>query len=55
MVPRVQRSRPVLHLLAHSYHDGRVAAICVAHGVEKLLTRDREFALFPELRTENPF
>jgi uncharacterized protein len=36
-------------------HDARVAAICVAHGVEKLLTRDRDFALFPELRTENPF
>ncbi len=36
-------------------HDARVAAICVAHGVDKLLTRDRDFALFPELRTENPF
>jgi hypothetical protein len=36
-------------------HDARVAAICVAHGVEKLLTRDRDFALFPELQTENPF
>jgi hypothetical protein len=36
-------------------HDARVAAICVAHGVERLLTRDRDFALFPELRTANPF
>jgi predicted nucleic acid-binding protein len=36
-------------------HDARVAAICVAHGVEKLLTRDRDFSLFPELKTENPF
>ncbi len=36
-------------------HDARVAAICVAHGVEKLLTRDRDFSLFPDLRTENPF
>jgi len=36
-------------------HDARVAAICVAHGVEKLLTRDRDFSLFPELRTANPF
>jgi uncharacterized protein len=35
-------------------HDARVAAICVAHGVEKLLSRDRDFALFPELHTENP-
>jgi predicted nucleic acid-binding protein len=36
-------------------HDARVAAICVAHGVEELLTRDRDFSLFPELKTQNPF
>jgi hypothetical protein len=35
-------------------HDARVAAICVAHGVEELLTADRDFALFPELVTRNP-
>lgn len=36
-------------------HDARVAAICVAHGVERLLTRDRDFSLFPELAVANPF
>jgi toxin-antitoxin system PIN domain toxin len=36
-------------------HDARVAALCIAHGVERLLSRDRDFALFPELRIENPF
>jgi hypothetical protein len=36
-------------------HDARVAAICVAHGVGRLATRDRDFSLFPELATENPF
>lgn len=36
-------------------HDARVAAICLAHGVEELVTRDRDFALFPELATRNPF
>ncbi len=36
-------------------HDARVAAICVAHGMEALLTRDRDFSLFPELRTRDPF
>ena len=36
-------------------HDARVAAICLAHGVDELLTRDRDFALFPELRTRDPF
>ena len=35
-------------------HDARIAAICVAHGVEELLTLDRDFSLFPELRTRNP-
>ena len=36
-------------------HDARVAAICLAHGVEALLTRDRDFSLFPELVVRNPF
>ena len=35
-------------------HDARIAAICVAHGVEALLTRDRDFMLFPELKTRDP-
>ena len=35
-------------------HDARIAAICVSHGVETLLTRDRDFSLFPELVTTNP-
>jgi uncharacterized protein len=36
-------------------HDARIAALCVAHGVEALLTRDRDFALFTELETRDPF
>ncbi len=36
-------------------HDARIAAICIAHGVDALLTRDRDFSLFPELCVENPF
>ena len=35
-------------------HDARIAAICVAHGVEALLTRDRDFSLFPQLLTRDP-
>ncbi len=35
-------------------HDARIAAICVAHGVEELLTCDRDFSLFPKLKTRNP-
>jgi uncharacterized protein len=51
LVPLLRRSRvrgPVVH-------DARVAAICLAHGVETLLTRDRDFSLFPDLPRENPF
>lgn len=36
-------------------HDARVAALCVAHGARALISRDRDFALFPELAVENPF
>lgn len=36
-------------------HDARVAALCLAHGVEVLVSRDRDFALFPEVKLENPF
>jgi hypothetical protein len=35
-------------------HDARVAALCIAHGVEALLTRDRDFSLFSGLCTRNP-
>ena len=35
-------------------HDAHIAAICVAHGVDVLFTCDRDFSLFPELRTHNP-
>ena len=36
-------------------HDARIAAICVAHGVETLLTRDRDFTRFPELQIRDPW
>ena len=36
-------------------HDARIAALCLAHGTEALLTRDRDFSLFPELRIRDPF
>ena len=35
-------------------NDARIAALCVAHGVETLLSADRDFALFPELKVRNP-
>jgi toxin-antitoxin system PIN domain toxin len=35
-------------------HDGRVAALCIHHGVRELLTADRDFSRFGELNTRNP-
>jgi toxin-antitoxin system PIN domain toxin len=35
-------------------HDARIAALCLAHGVEELLSRDRDFQLFAQLKTRDP-
>lgn len=35
-------------------HDARVAALCLQHGVDELWSADRDFSLFPDLRTSNP-
>lgn len=35
-------------------HDARVAALCLQHGVNELLTVDRDFTRFAELRARNP-
>ena len=36
-------------------HDAHIAALCIEHGVSELLTGDRDFARFPEVRAVNPF
>jgi toxin-antitoxin system PIN domain toxin len=35
-------------------HDARIAALCLHHGVSELWTADRDFSVFPELKTRNP-
>jgi len=35
-------------------HDARIAALCLRHGVKKLLSADRDFSRFPKMRVENP-
>ena len=35
-------------------HDARIAAICLEHGAEVLLSADRDFSRFPALRVINP-
>ena len=35
-------------------HDARIAALCLHHGITELWTADRDFSLFPQLKTRNP-
>ncbi|MFT3832270.1 MAG: PIN domain-containing protein [Micropruina sp.] len=35
-------------------HDARIAAICLAHGVDALWSADRDFSWFPQLKVVNP-
>lgn len=35
-------------------HDARIAAVCLAHGVEELWSVDRDFSRFPQLKVVNP-
>jgi predicted nucleic acid-binding protein len=35
-------------------HDGRIASLCIHHGVRELLSADRDFTKFGELKTRNP-
>ena len=41
-------------VLGPKVHDGRIAALCVTHGVRELLSCDRDFSRFPDLRVVNP-
>lgn len=34
--------------------DARIAALCIEHGIEEILTADRDFSRFP-LKSTNPF
>lgn len=35
-------------------HDGRIAALCIQHGVRELLSADRDFSRFGDLKVRNP-
>ncbi|MEA1934551.1 MAG: TA system VapC family ribonuclease toxin [Thermodesulfobacteriota bacterium] len=47
MVNSSQVSGPMIH-------DARIAALCIQNGVTELLTADRDFGRFRELKTRNP-
>ena len=42
------------HLQGAKIHDARVAALCLHHRVSELWSCDRDFSLFPRLKTRNP-
>ena len=42
------------YLSGAKIHDARIAALCIDHGVHELWSSDRDFSLFPKLRTRNP-
>ena len=49
--------RPIINLSQVSgpmIHDARIAALCIQNGVSELLTADRDFGRFHELKTRNP-
>lgn len=38
-------------VIGGAIHDARIAAICLSHGVESIVTLDRDFSRFPQLPT----
>lgn len=36
-------------------HDVHIAALCLEHGVEELISGDADFSRFPNLKTRDPF
>lgn len=42
------------YLSGAKIHDARIAALCLVNGVKVLWTSDRDFSLFPTLKTKNP-
>lgn len=44
----------ISHAAGARVHDARIAAICISHGVDELLTADRDFSRFPGLKVRNP-
>ncbi len=41
-------------IVGAKFHDARIAAICLQHGIAELWTADCDFSRFPELKTRNP-
>jgi len=36
-------------------YDAHIVALCLEHGVNEIITGDRDFLRFPSLKVTNPF
>lgn len=52
--PVLQRVLLASQVTGAKVHDARIAALCLSQGVTELLSADRDFSSFPQLRTRNP-
>ena len=52
--PAFRRTLEAGRVAGGQVHDGRIAALCVAHGVRELWTADRDFGRFAGLKVRNP-
>ena len=52
--PMLEKMLRKSRVVGAGVHDARIAALCVSHGVKTLLSADRDFSRFPQLRTRNP-
>ncbi len=52
--PLLERLAKSAQLSGPMIHDARIAAICQHNGISVLLSCDRDFSRFPELKTRNP-
>jgi predicted nucleic acid-binding protein len=50
LVSRLQQGK----IAGPRVHDGRIAALCLHHGVRELWSADRDFSRFPALTVRNP-
>lgn len=52
--PVLKRTLTTGHVVGPVVHDGRIVALCIQHGVERLWSADRDMSRFAGLKTENP-
>lgn len=52
--PKLKQALTQGHVKGPMVHDARIATICDMHGILELLTADRDFGRFPQLKTRNP-